>query len=213
MSDLPLPLAAAGVEEADSLQAVLDSVFAGPAYQWTERRHPLGFLRDWWQDLGEWLGRLQDRHPDLFQLLFWVLVGLLVGIVLHGAWILYRAVRVANAPRERTRGPVTPPPRDAAWYRQEAERLAGLGRYAEAMHHDFLALVLELDSRRALRFHPSKTPGEYAREARLPDEDRGVLQGVVRDLYAVAFARRPWGPGEYRAWRARLAGGIHAPAG
>ncbi|HXG43260.1 MAG TPA: DUF4129 domain-containing protein [Gemmatimonadales bacterium] len=204
---------APAAQAADSLGAVLDSVFAGSAYQWSERRGPLWFLHDWWEALGEWLARLQGRHPELFDLLFWLLVAVLVGIFLHGAWIMYRTVQAAQAPRSRAAGPApAPPPRGAQWYRREAERLAALGRYAEAMQHDFLALALELDARRVVRFHPSKTPNEYAREARLPDESRGALKELVHELYAVAFARRPCGPSEYVAWRARLESGLHAPA-
>jgi len=208
----PSVTAPAAAQSADSLRAVLDSVFAGSAYQWSERREPLRFLRRWWEALGPWLGRLQERHPELFDLLFWLLVMLFAGIVLHGAWIVYRTVRGAHAPRSQSEGPTPPPPRGAEWYRREADRLAGLGHYAEAMQHDFLALVLELDARQVVRFHPSKTPGEYAREARLPDEHRGVLRDLVRELYAVAFAGRSCGRSEYEAWRTRLEGGTHAPA-
>jgi hypothetical protein len=87
-----------------------------------------------------------------------------------------------------------PPARGAAWYRAEADRLAGAGKYREAIQADFTALILALDSRRLVRFHPSKTPGEYVAE-------RSDLGGVVRALYAYLFARAPCGPAEFGAWR------------
>lgn len=208
----PAAMGSAAGQTADSLRAVLDSVFAAPAYQWTERPHPLGFLDEWWRALGEWLGRLEGNHPEVFHLLFWLLNLVLVGILLHGAWIMVRVVRAARAPASPAGEPAAPPPRGPDWYRREADRLAALGRYAEAMQHDFLALVLELDARQVVRFHPSKTPNEYAREARLPDEARGLLTELVREVYAVAFARRPCGPADYEAWRARLGGGYRAAA-
>ena len=40
------------------------------------------------------------------------------------------------------------------------------------MQADFLALVLELDQRHLVRFHPSKTPREYSTEARLAEPSR-----------------------------------------
>jgi uncharacterized protein DUF4129 len=201
----------AGPPTADSLRAVLDSVFAGENYQWTVRRHPLAFLQAWWSAVDRWLESLQASHPSLFNALFWVLVAVLIAIFIHGGWVLARAVHAANRPAGPA-GEVTPPPRGADWYRREGARLAGLGRFAEAMQHDFLALVLELDTRQRVRFHPSKTPNEYTYEARLPEEGRGAFRDLVRELYAAAFAGRPCGPDEYTSWQARLDGTWHAAA-
>src|SRR6266566_541580 len=53
------------------------------------------------------------------------------------------------------------------------------GRYVEALAHRFLAVVLELDRLKALRFHVSKTPAEYVGEARLTDAGRASLAGLV----------------------------------
>jgi hypothetical protein len=46
----------------------------------------------------------------------------------------------------------------------EAERLAAEGRYTEAAHALYRALLVRLSRRERLRLHPSKTSGEYARE-------------------------------------------------
>jgi hypothetical protein len=105
-----------------------------------------------------------------------------------------------------------PPRRDQAWYRGEADRLAGLGRYAEAMQYDFLALVLALDAASLVRFHPSKTPGEYTREARLSPEAGARFRALVRDLYGYVFARRACGPREFETWRILAAPERYAPA-
>jgi hypothetical protein len=190
------------VQATDSLRAVLDSVFADPAYRWVERPHPLAFLLRWWQVLQEWLDGLHQRHPDLFWLLFWLLIAVLVAVFVHGVWVMVRTLHAASAPGAGG-GTAGPEAHGAQWYRREAARLAGLGRHREAMQADFLALVLELDQRAVLRFHPSKTPREYTVEARLAEPARQAFADLVRALYGYAFAGTPCGPGELAAWRER----------
>lgn len=189
----------------DSLRAALDSVFASPAYDWRERPDPLGFLRQMWQAVLDWLTALQGDNPEAFRLLFWGLVAVLVAILLHAGWVVYRTIRGAGAQE----GSAAPRPaaavRDTAWYRREADRLAAAGRLVEAMQADFLALVLEFDARRLVRFHPSKTPLEYAAEAAVGDPARAELRGLVRTLYRHAFAGAPVSVTDAAAWRARTA--------
>ena len=78
---------------ADSLRAVLDSVFAGPAYVWAEPWRPLAFLSRWWDALLDWLVALNQRNPQAFTLLYWSLVAGLVLIFVHAGWVLFRTVR------------------------------------------------------------------------------------------------------------------------
>src|ERR1044072_6701792 len=88
-------------------------------------------------------------------------------------------------------GAAAPPPpapgppviRDARAHRALADELAAQGRYAEALGHLFLAVVLELDKRKAVRFHASKTPAEYVGEARLDATARSTLDTLVAPLY------------------------------
>jgi hypothetical protein len=178
---------------ADSLRRVLDSVFAAPSYQWIERRDFWAPVRRLWFRLLEWLAHLEGSSPGAFLALRWALILVLVAIFVHAAWIVWQMVRGATSPAHSP-APL-PPPRGATWFRDEADRLARAGKYREAIQADFTALVLALDSRRLLRFHPSKTPGEYVAE-------RSDLGSVVRALYAYLFARVPCGPAEFDAWRA-----------
>ena len=182
---------------ADSLRNVLDSVFAAPSYQWIERRDFWAPVRRLWFRLLEWLEHLERTSPGAFFALRWVLIAVLVAIFVHAAWIVWRMVRGATSPAHAP-APV-PPPRGAPWYRDEADRLARAGKYREAIQADFTALILALDARRLLRFHPSKTPGEYVAE-------RNELGAVVRVLYAYLFARVPCGATEFDAWRALTRG-------
>jgi hypothetical protein len=185
---------------ADSLRTVLDSVFAAPEYRWVEQPHPFAFLTRWWRILVDWLDLVQERHPDFFWPLFWGLVVVLVAILVHGAWVMVQTLRAAGAPAG-ARDATTPEVRGAAWYRREALRLARLNRYPEAMQADFLALVLELDQRHLLRFHPSKTPHEYTTETTLAEPSLAAFRELVRTLYGYAFARQPCGAAEFAAWR------------
>lgn len=185
----------------DSLRAALDSVFQSPAYAWSdEPRGPL-LLRHWWLRLREWLEALQSGHPTLFLALVVGLCVVLAAILVHGLVVMALTVRGAAA-RDGVAPALPAARRTSAGYFQEADALAAHGRYAEAMQAAFTGLALQLDERGVLRFHSSKTPAEYAREARLAPPDREALGSLVRSLYAVVFGGAPIGADEYRRWRA-----------
>lgn len=192
-----------GVLPSDSLQATLDSVFTDPAYQWVERPQPFAFLSRWWEGLIRWLMGMQSTHPEIFLVLMSVLVVILVAIFVHAVWVMVMTMRAARAPAAGLGGAAPTAVRGAAWYRAEADRLALAGRYAEAMQADFLALVLDLDARQVVRYHPSKTPNEYSYDTGLPPAVRAPFRDLVRLLYGYAFARQPCGPAEFAAWRAQ----------
>jgi hypothetical protein len=196
---------------ADSLRAVLDSVFAGPDYRWVVKRQSVGVLRRWVDALQEWLLGLREGHPVGFRLFEAGLVVVLIAILVHAGWVLVRTVRSSGKDGEVLPS-VSGVRRDQGWYRREADRLAAEGRFVEAVQADFLALVLALDASRLLRFHPSKTPAEYAEEARLDGGARAEFGELVRSLYGYAFARRPCGVDEFVAWRSRAAPERYAPA-
>ena len=207
-----LPAVLVAGPTADSLRAVLDTVFASRDYRWQDRPNPVSALARWMGALQEWLFDLRQAHPRAFR---WLLIGLLalvLAIFAHAVWVFLRTVRSGvrggeGLPLEASQR------RDREWYRREADRLASLGRYAEAVQADFLGLVLALDSLRVLKFHPSKTPAEYGMEARLAGAPREEFRELVRRLYGYAFARRPCGPAEFEEWRARAAPERYASAG
>ncbi len=196
---------------ADSLRSVLDTVFAAPAYDWDERRHPLAFLLRWWRALVDWLFDLKETNPTLYSVVFWVLVTIVVAVLVHAAYVFAQTLRAARRPAE-ARLAEAPARRDARWFRAEAERHAAAGRLTLAMQADFLALALELDQRSLLRYHPSKTPAEYAREAQLGAAARDEFRELVRGLYRAAFGGAPLTADEVTAWRARSDVGRYAGA-
>lgn len=183
---------------ADSLRRVLDTVFAQPEYQWA-RPSPFAILGKWWRAVLDWLNGLESSQPGLYWFLFYLMLAVLLAIVAHAAIVFVRTIRAAH--RLSAAEPTSiARRRGAGWYRDEALRLAKQGLYPEAMQHDFLGLVLELDEQRVLRYHPSKTPGEYTREAQMSGDALGAFRDLVRTLYQFAFARVPCDSGDFEAW-------------
>lgn len=197
---------------ADSLRATLDSVFAMPAYRWETREDPFGALRRLWVATGEYLAHLRAQNPVAFRMLTWLLVAVLVVIIAHAVWVAVRTVRGGSRRVQSAAPYAIPAPRDAAWYGRESARLAQEGAFAAAMQADFLRLILELDARRLVAFHPSTTPSEYARDAMLSDDGRRALHALVRAMYAHAFAHVPCDRATFEAWRSQADADRYASA-
>lgn len=173
----------------DSVRAALREVFAAREYDWGERRGVLSWLREWFLTALDWFADLEQTHSALYYLLLGAMVLVLLGIFAHFAYALSRAWGSLDTPQAAR--PAVGEVRDAAWYAAEARRLAAAGRYADALGHRFIALVLELERRKLVTFHPSKTPAEYAHEARLEPEARYALGDLVRTLYGCLFGGAP----------------------
>jgi hypothetical protein len=187
----------------DSVRAVLREIFSQPSYAWNEIRDPVDLIRRWWNALLDWLAQLEAGYPGALRTLVWVLVVVLALIALHAVWLM---VRMTRRPSYQSAGGTVetgPGVRDAAWFSAEADRLSRAGRFSAAMQADFVRLLLELDSRRLLQFHPSKTPREYVPELSVPVEARASFGSLVADLYRYAFAGAPCGPSEFAEWRRR----------
>jgi uncharacterized protein DUF4129 len=179
---------------------VIGQVFARPEFQWVEGRRVMSWLARQWHNLGEWLNRLSAQHPIGFDIGLGLVIVALVVLLVHIGYVMWRIVRPAartGLAKPAAGGAVIA---DAAAHLAYADELARAGRYAEALGHRFLALVLELDRRKALRFHTSKTPAEYIGEARLTDRGRASLAGLVAQLYRHLFGAVPCDAGEYETF-------------
>ena len=197
---------------ADSLRAAIDAVVAQDVYQVAAPRDGWAPVRRLWTVILDALEQLRSDNPLAYRALVWLLVAILFAIVAHAMWIAARTIHAGSLTEAKERLQPTSAPRDAAWYAREGQRLAGEGRFAEAMQADFLRLILELDARHLAQFHPSKTPGEYARDPRLPPAGRDELRALVRSLYAYAFARVPADEPAWDAWRDRASVSRYAAA-
>ena len=171
-------------------------------------------LREWWRRLGEWLDEPACRTiPPVFRAL---VVLLLVDVVAAAGprrvGRLADRARRGGSPRSARRASRW---RDAAtrqWYYREADRAAAAGRWRRRCSSPSSALALTLDAQGLLRYHPSKTPAECARDAKLAAADRERLRGLVGALYAHVFGGRPCAADDYRRWREAGAPTWHAPA-
>lgn len=173
-------------------------MFAQPEYQWVRPARPLRWLYDWWNALMNWLNGLADHHPVAFNVLLVTLSLVLLLLLIHIGYVVWRIARPSTqtAPAAPGGEPVTM--LDARAHLTRAEELARAGRYVEALAHRFLAVVLELEQARAVRFHASKTPAEYVGEVRLDEGGRATFAELVTRLYRHLFGAVPCDEAEYR---------------
>jgi hypothetical protein len=183
----------------DSLRRALAEVFARPQYEWVEAPSLRSWLVDRFRDVQSWMNGLEQSNPTLFKLFLLAMVLLLAALLAHIGYVLWRVLRRVPEPADAA---VVPGPViwDADAHLAHADALAAAGRWAEALGHRFLSLVLELDERRAVRFHPSKTPAEYVGEAALDAPGRQSFMDVVGRLYRHVFGATPCDAACYRAF-------------
>ena len=189
---------------ADSLRRVVREVFARPEYDWVERRHVLAWLQTQWQHLNDWMGRVSEQHPLSFNLVLGLAVLALLLLLVHIGYVIMRIVRPAarTGPGSGASAVTGGLIMDAAAHLARADQLARAGRYPEALAHRFMAVLLELDRRKALRFHASKTPAEYIGEVRLDEGGRASFTTLVTALYRHLFGAVPCDETEYAAFGA-----------
>jgi hypothetical protein len=199
----------------DSVRRAVADVFARPEYHWAGEPGLLSWLRGLVHRLVDWLGAVQTGHPGAFAALRDILIVVLAALLAHIAYVVWRITR----PTTRLGGGAGPGEgrgigvEDARAHLARAEELAALGRFAEALAHRFMAVVLELDRRGALAFHPSKTPAEYAREVRLDPPQHASVGELVAHLYRHVFGGIPCSELEYREFALaadRLSGHVAA---
>jgi Domain of unknown function (DUF4129) len=176
---------------ADSIRLAVQEVFTAREYDWRFRARSSMWSQVWslFLRLLEWLDRLHETHPVGYWALISLLILMLAVILGHFIFVLWRSLR-PSVPVS-TPAAAAPPPRDARWHLAEARRLASAGLLTEALGHRYLAMVLELDRRGALRFHPSKTPAEYLREAQLDAAGQSGFAELVWALYRHLFGGVP----------------------
>lgn len=174
-------------------------MFARPEYAWAAGRSPLQWLLEQIGRFLDWLGRAETGHPIVFRALLVLLSVTLVVTLVHMGYVVWRITR----PTAQTPGGGAPADvvvDDARTHRERAEALAGAGRYAEALAHRFVAMLLDLERRDALRFDRAKTPAEYVTEARLDQAGRATLGRLVGSLYRHVFGAAPCDERTYRAF-------------
>ncbi len=181
---------------------MVGEVFARPEFEWVDQQRVTSWLARLWNNLSAWLDRVAQQHPVAFSIGLGLLIVALVVLLVHVGYVVWRIVRPAARTGASASAITGGSVMDAAAHLARAEELARARRYAEALAHRFLAVVLELDRRKALRFHASKTPAEYVGEARLDETGRASLAGLVAQLYRHLFGAVPCDASEYEAFAA-----------
>ncbi len=174
----------------DSIGQALQEVFAAPAYQWDRPRSIFDLVGEWLLRVGEAFQRLQESHPLAYYVVLGLLTGLLFAILAHFSYLVWRVIRASPETGSATL-PKRVFPHDARWFMSETNRLMREGYFTEALASRFRALLLSLDQRQVVRFHPSKTPAEYLPEIRLDNDQRRVFGGLIGELYRHLFGGKP----------------------
>jgi len=171
----------------DSIRAAARQVFAAPEYEWAHppRSTLWGKTLVLFGRLLAWLDQMHALHPIRYYVILGLMIAMLLAILSHFGYLVWRTFRPVTSAPAAAQAPATV--HDAQWHLLEAQRLSEAQRYAEALGHRFLALVLMLERRSAVRFDLSKTPAEYVGEAKLDEVGRGELAQLVDTLYRHLF--------------------------
>lgn len=144
-------------------------------------------------------------------MIFWIVVGVLALAALLIAAHFAGAIARLWRGRERTRGAerrsagAAPLPLGAADWEDRARRAAADGRWRDAARALYQALLLHLAERGAVRYDPSKTPGDYRREVRGDAEASRALNSFLRLWEPIVFGGRAIDGSAYERLRATTA--------
>jgi hypothetical protein len=190
----------AGPDAARAAQDTIAAVFGEPEYGRSAQR-TVGALI--WEAFARTVGRIFDafdRSPFLRTVALWGGGAVLVLIVLRVLYVAAQRDRMA-AHAGRARGDTGATARDP-WL--AAQRAAAEGRYTDAAHLLYAALLQRLARHERLRLHPSKTAGDYARELRTRSSPAAPpFRQFVRAFEYVAYGTRTCDEAQSAVTRAR----------
>jgi hypothetical protein len=148
---------------ADAIRDTIATVFRHSSYDRSFRETLLSRVAAWLAAILERLREVVSGSPVAYWVSIAILASLAALVVGRIAYVAYarREAGSAGGRRGRRGGAGT---EDDAW--TAAQELSAGGRYTEAAHALYRALLHWLAARERLRLHPSKTAGDYARELR-----------------------------------------------
>jgi Domain of unknown function (DUF4129) len=192
------------------VRAALHRVYERPELA-PRRPGPFDAILEWiagvWARIGEWFDRFGDLRESS-PVVYWLVLGSLVavGLAIIGFFIYSTFARLSErepAPRV-ARGPagaIDARARTVGEWEEEARRAAAAGRFREAAVALYHALLLRLEAAGVVRYDPSKTPGDYRREARKSPQAAGALTSFLRGFEPVVFGGRALDAGGYERLR------------
>jgi hypothetical protein len=173
----------------------LERVFSRPEFDQSTPDHWLDFLK-WLARFFSWLGSLSGDNPTLFWAIFVGCVALLVLLVGHIGWVIYRAVYFESGPARGERLAESRRRLSARFHAEAEERAAG-GDYTGAVRCLFLSLVYAFDESGRLLFRPAATNREYLRYF----SDRPALEEHLRFFVDLLddnwYGQSPTEPADY----------------
>ena len=215
-----LGAAANGTQDEQHTFAQARSTAAGILSQREFQRHE---ELTWWDRLKArffgWLMRLLNGLQTAGAGVPW-LGTLLEWLLFAGAAVVLLIFLLRNLNRQRLRvsmegaAPVkTPWDREATDWAQLAERFAGEREWREAVHCLYWAAIVSLESRRAWRHNPTRTPREYLRLLKPGSPQQRGLRGLTRIFERVWYGLREARPEEYSEARELYEGLASGSAG
>ena len=185
--------------DASVIQSTVQDILADPRYA------PHQTFWQWLsQQLGSWKGpgvHLPPGVAGVLEAIFLVwCVAALLAILAHIIWTLVTVSRARG--RLSGRGArLGRFGRDEALSYEELldhmRALAGKGAYREALGAMMLALLRRLDAARLVRFHPSKTNGDYVRDYPPFRPGGGDFRRFVSSFDAMVYGGAACGPDAY----------------
>lgn len=141
-----------------------------------------------------WIGDLFGSAEGLFELLLWIAIAAVVGVILV---LVGRRIADVLAERRARRADAVETPEwrpDAAPARAllaEAEALAAQGRFAEAAHLLLFRSIEDIEKKLPDAIRPALTSRDIARAETLPAPARGAFSAIAAVVERGIFASRP----------------------
>jgi hypothetical protein len=206
--------------EAAAVAEALDRVYARPEFQEQTPPWLLQTISELWSSFLSWIGSLigwsrffAAWSPHLYRIVIALLILVCLAVA---AYLVIRLLRRRFV--TASRGPLPAKSaqlragRDAAAWEELARHAAEEGRVREAALAFYHAAVLRLEEREVVHYEPSKTPGEYGREADSEPEVGPAFARFLSLFLPLAFGGRAQAdPGVLNALRsAAREVGVHA---
>jgi hypothetical protein len=200
-------------------RTVANAVLALPEFQrkdtttWWDR--VTGFFGAWLAKMLGGIARAGAAAPWLGTVVIWTLcIGAAAGLVFFVLRNLQRQrlrISLAGAAIAKTAWD-----REATAWAIQAEEFAGREEWRDAVHCLYWAAIVSLESRRAWRHNPTRTPREYLRLLKPGSAQQRNLRGLTKILERVWYGLREGGAEEYaeaRGMYEALASGVVERAG
>ena len=167
------------------------------------------------EPVGQFLGWIASFFPGALyaQILLWTVLGLgaaallwaIYNWVTHGKWTL-RLPRRAPPGDAQMEDEWSPDLAGARSWLEEADVLAGEGRYAEAIHHLLFRSIEDIASRRPKLVRPALTSRELAASQGIPGRARELFTAIARLVERSLFGGRRVSEGDWLQAREAYAG-------